>query len=168
VRVRGVAHYCEAAAAVERKKFWDYRHGHRKRLRELHAALQGALNEVCAQCLRYPKKVSTIGDVVTWLEKEIRALPYAIENANKNFMVYCLIGVLKMLQGHTECRHINGLGAIMNSCDASILDEVPDDIAKLSICIIKRWLSLYGLPYVTKAFRVEPEVRLVITMLQYS
>jgi hypothetical protein len=63
-----------------------------------------------------------------------------------------------MLQGHAKCRHIDGLGAIINSCDASILDEVPDDIAKLSAHIMKRWWSSYGLSNVTEAFRVELEV----------
>jgi hypothetical protein len=56
----------------------------------------------------------------------------------------------------------------MNLCYASILDDVPDNIAKLSAHIIKRWWSSYGLPYVTEAFRVEPEVRMLITALQYS
>jgi hypothetical protein len=36
----------EAAIAVEQKKFWDYCIGHRKRLRELCVALEGALNEI--------------------------------------------------------------------------------------------------------------------------
>jgi hypothetical protein len=67
-----------------------------------------------------------------------------------------------MLQGHVKCRHIDGLGIIMNSCDAFILDEVPDDIVKLSTRIVKRWLSSYVLPYVTEAFRVDPEVRLLL------
>jgi hypothetical protein len=87
-----------------------------------------ALNKIGAQCLPYPEKGSTIGDAVTLFEKEITALPDAIAQANKNFLVYCLVGVLKMLQGHAKCRHIDGLGIIMTSCDASILDEVPDDI----------------------------------------
>jgi hypothetical protein len=87
---------------------------------------------------------------------------------NKNILVYCLVGVLKMMQGHAKCHHIDELGSIKNSCDASILDEVSDDIAKLSACIVKRWWSSYGLPYVIEAFHVEPEVRLVITALQYS
>jgi hypothetical protein len=56
-----------------------------------------------------------------------------------------------------KCHHVDDLGAIMNSCDASI-----------SALIVKRWWSSYGLPYVTEAFRVEPEVRLLITALQYS
>jgi hypothetical protein len=88
--------------------------------------------------------------------------------ANKNFLVYCLLEVLKMLQGHAKCHHIDGLGAIMNSYDASIFDEVLDNIAKLSAHIVKRWWSSYGMPYVTEAFCVESEVRLLITTLQYS
>jgi hypothetical protein len=120
-----------------------------------------ALNKIGAQCLPYPEKGSTIGDAIALFEKEITALPDAIAQANKNFLVYCLVGVLKMLQGHAKCRHIDGLGIIMTSCDASILDEVPDDIVKLSARIVKRWWSSYGLSYVTKAFRVESEVRLL-------
>jgi hypothetical protein len=36
-----------------------------------------------------------------------------------NFLVYCLVGVLKMLQGHSECRHVDEPDAIMSSCDGS-------------------------------------------------
>jgi hypothetical protein len=67
-----------------------------------------------------------------------------------------------MLQWYAKCCHIDGLGAIINSCDVSILDEFLDNIAKLSTLIIKGWWSSYGLP---EAFRVEPEVRLLITAL---
>jgi hypothetical protein len=158
----------EAAVAAEWKTFWDYHLGHRKRRCELRAALEGVLNEIGARCLPYPEKGSTIGDVVMWFEKEIQTLWDAIAKANKNFLVYCLVGVLKMLQWHVNFYHIDGLGAIMNSSDASILDEVPDDIGKLAARIIKRWWSSYGLPDVTEAFRVELEVGFFITVLQYS
>jgi hypothetical protein len=46
----------------------------------------------------------------------------------------------------------------MSSCDASILDEIPDDIVKLTTCIVKRWWASHGQPYVTDAFSIEPEV----------
>jgi hypothetical protein len=65
-----------------------------------------------------------------------------------------------MLQEHARCRHVDGLESIMAACDASILDEVPENISKLSARIIKRWWSLHGLPYVTDAFCIELEVRL--------
>jgi hypothetical protein len=35
-----------------------------------------------------------------WFDEEIKALPNEIAKANKNFLVYCLVGVLKMLHGH--------------------------------------------------------------------
>jgi hypothetical protein len=158
----------KAAFVAEQKKIRDYCLRHRKRLHVLRMNLEGALNEIGVWCLPYPRKGSTISEVIAWFEKEIQALPDVIAKANKNFLVYCIIGVLKMLQGHAECHHVDGLGAIMNSCDASILDKVPDDIAKLAAHIVKMWWSSYGLPYVTEAFRVEPEMRLLITMSQYS
>jgi hypothetical protein len=93
----------KAAVVTEQKKIQDYCLGHRKRLRVLRMNLEGALNEIGAWCLSYPRKGSTIGEVIAWFEKEIQALPDVIAKANKNFLVYCLIGVLKMLQGHAEC-----------------------------------------------------------------
>jgi hypothetical protein len=104
--------------------------------------------------MSYPGKGSTISEIVAWFDKEIHVLPNVIVNANKNFLVYCLFGVLKTLQGHAECHHVDGLDAIMSSCDGSILDEIPDDIGKLTAHIVKRWWSSHGLPYVTDVFRV--------------
>jgi hypothetical protein len=83
--------------------------------------------------------------------------------ANKNFLVYCLVGVLKMLDENVECHHHDGLDAIMSSCDASIIDEKPDEIAKLAACIVKRWWTSHGLPYVTDVFRIELEVGIFVT-----
>jgi hypothetical protein len=90
----------EAEVATANKKFWDYYIGHHKRLRELCGDMEKAVNEIGVWCLSYPPKNSTIGEVITWFDKEIKALHDAIAMANKNFLVYCLIRVLKMLQGH--------------------------------------------------------------------
>jgi hypothetical protein len=82
------------------------------------------VNKIGTRCLPYPKKGSTIGNIVVWFTKEIRVQPSAIAKANKNFLVYCLIGVLKMLQEHAQCSHVDGLETIMAASNASILDEV--------------------------------------------
>jgi hypothetical protein len=58
------------------------------------------MNEIGVRCLSYPKKGSTISAIMAWFTQEIQALSDAIAKANKNFLVYCLVGVLKMLQ---EC-----------------------------------------------------------------
>jgi hypothetical protein len=107
----------------------------------------------------YPTKGSTIDKITTWFTKEIYALPDMIAKANKNFLVHCLVGVLKMLQEHARCSHVAGLETIMAACDASIFDEVSDDILKLSARIVKKWWSSYGLPYIAGAFHIEPEAR---------
>jgi hypothetical protein len=130
--------------------------------------LEKAVTEIGVRCLPYPKKGSTIGEITAWINKEIQALLDAIAKANKNFLVYCLVGVLKMLQERAGCCHLDRLENIMATCDASILDEVPEDISKLSPCIVKRWWSSYGLPYVTEAFHVKPEVKLFVFISRYS
>jgi hypothetical protein len=88
-------------------------------------------------------------------------LPNAIAKANKNFIAYCLVGVLKMLQEHAQCSHVKGLEPVMAACDASIFNEVPEDVVKLSAPILKEWWSSYGLPYVIQTVRLEPEVSLL-------
>jgi seryl-tRNA synthetase len=84
----------EADVALEQKKFWDYRLSHRRKLHDLHVELDKAVNEIGVRCLPYPGKGSTIGEIIEWFNKEIQALPNSIAKANKNFLVYCLVGVL--------------------------------------------------------------------------
>jgi hypothetical protein len=104
---------------------------------------------------------------VAWFTKEIQALLGVIAKENKNFIVYCLVGVLKMLQEHAQCPHVKGLEPVMAVCIASMFNEVPEDIAKLSARIVKKWWSSYGLPYVIETVHIEPEVRLFGFVLFY-
>jgi hypothetical protein len=114
-------------------------------------------------CLPYAGKGSTIDEIVEWFDKEIWALLGAITKANQNFLCYCLVGVLRMLYENADCDHLDWLEAIMNSYDASLLNGRPDEIAKLLGCIVRKWWSSHGLPYVMDIFCVVPEVRLFIT-----
>jgi hypothetical protein len=158
----------EVDLAVLRKMFWDYRLSHRRKLHDPHMELEMAVNEIGARCLPYPEKGSTISEIAAWFNKEIQVLPDAIAKANKNFTVYCLVGVLKMLQEHVRCCHLDGLESIMAVCHASIFHEVPENISKLSAHIVKRWWSLCGLPYVTEAFRIKSEVKFFVLVSQHS
>jgi hypothetical protein len=76
------------------------------------------------------------------------------------FLCYCLARVLRMLYKNVDCDHVEGLQTIMKSCDASILDYIPDKIGKLSGRIIRKWWASHGLPYVTELFHVTPKVRM--------
>jgi hypothetical protein len=71
--------------------------------------------------------------------------------------------VIAKANENAECRHLDGLDAIMSSCDASILDEIPNDIVKLAACIVKRWWASHGFPYMTNAFHVKLNVRVFVT-----
>jgi hypothetical protein len=104
-----VATYREVDIAAEQKKFRDYRIGHRRKLREIHVNLERAVNEIGMRCLPYPRKGSTIGKIISWFDKEIKALPNAITKVNTIFLVYCLVEVLKKLHGHAKCCHVDGL-----------------------------------------------------------
>jgi hypothetical protein len=42
----------------------------------------------------YPRKGSTIGEIIGWLTEEITALPATFAKANNNFVCYAIIGVL--------------------------------------------------------------------------
>jgi hypothetical protein len=109
------------------------------------------------------RKNSTIGEVVEWFDKEIQSLSGAIANVNKNFLCYCIAGILRLLYENANCGHIEGLEAIMNSCYASILDDIPEEIGKLSGCIVRKWWGSHGLLYVIDVFHVIPEVRIFAT-----
>jgi hypothetical protein len=61
----------EAEVAATHKKNRDYRIGHRKRLREPHMNLEKVMNEIGVRCLPYPRKKSTIGEIITWFDTEI-------------------------------------------------------------------------------------------------
>jgi hypothetical protein len=64
-----------------------------------------------------PRKNSTIGEVIGWFDKEIQTLPTAIMKANKNFLCYCIAGVLRLLY-ENGCSHVEELQTIMNSSNA--------------------------------------------------
>jgi hypothetical protein len=50
----------EARLEVVEKKFRDYRINRRRKLHDLHAELEGAMNEIGVWCLPYPEMGSTI------------------------------------------------------------------------------------------------------------
>jgi hypothetical protein len=69
-----------------------------------------------------------------------------------------------VLYENVNCDHLEGLETIMNSCDASILDDIPKEITKLSGRIVKRWWTSHGLPYTMIVFHVVPRgVRIFAT-----
>jgi hypothetical protein len=58
------------------------------------------------------------------------------------------------------CEHIEGLQLIMASCEASIPEDLPPELMKLTARIVKRWWSEHGLTDVANRLGKEPEVSL--------
>jgi hypothetical protein len=111
----------EAQVTKARADFQKYRVQHRRRLRDLYFDLEGVLGELGAQCLPYPGKGSTIGDIGRWFEGEVKSLPATFARANKNFACFAIAGVLRMLQEY-GCEHLSGLHPLASSNDASLYD----------------------------------------------
>jgi hypothetical protein len=140
-----------------RTKFKDYRRHHRKRLQDLRLNQEKAMNEFGAQCLPYPRKGSTISDIVRWFDEEIKAMPATFAKANRNFAYYAIIGVLWMLYD-SGCEHVPELQSLMSSCDASLLDNLPLELSKLTGHLVSRWWVEHGLPEAQNCLHKEPEV----------
>jgi hypothetical protein len=54
-------------------------------------------------------------------------MPTAFAECNKNITCYTLISVFKMLIG-VDCEHLLGLKKLALSYNASLLQDVPDDL----------------------------------------
>jgi hypothetical protein len=119
------------------------------------------MNEFDIGCLPYPGKKSTIGGIIEWFDNEIKALPATIVKANKKIVCYAIIGVLRMLYDN-GCDHIEGLQTIMGLCDASILQDLPEELTKLMGRLVKKWWTEHGLSDVTNCFRKRQQVRIFL------
>lgn len=115
------------------------------------------MREFGASCLPYSGKGITIGEIIGWFDKEIKYLPATFVKENKNFMCYAIVGVLRMLYDN-GCDNVEGLQKIMASCDATILENLPEELTKLTGHVVKKWWSEHGLPDAAGQLRRDPEV----------
>jgi hypothetical protein len=94
---------------------------------------------------------------------KVRALPTTFPECNKNITGSALVGgVFKMLVV-VECEHLLKLKKLALSCDASILQDVPDDIGRIAKKREKNWWTNHGLPYCMQ--KIEDENRVSFTTM---
>jgi hypothetical protein len=127
------------------------------------------VNEFGVRCPPYLEKSSTISDGVGWFDKEIdrvgwfdkeiKALSATIAKVNKNFVCFVVARVLRTLCDN-GCGHVEGLQTIMSSRDASISEDPPEEITKLTGHLVRKWWVKHGLPHVTEHFHITSEVRI--------
>jgi hypothetical protein len=103
------------------------------------------VREFGAWCLPFPGRGSAIREIVGWFDKEIKSLPNTFVKANKNFMCYAVVCVLRMLYD-SGCDHMVEVQDLMTSCDATILEDLPPELLKLACRLVKKCWTVRVLP----------------------
>jgi hypothetical protein len=147
----------EAEVATIHTMFQDYCMHHCKKLHDLCFTLEKVVNEFGASCLPYPGKGSTIGDIIGWFDEEIKALSATFVKVNKNFACYAIVGVLRMLY-NSGCDHLPKQQTLMPSCYASLLEDLPPELSKLTDRFVRKWWAEHGLPEAARPLCRELEV----------
>jgi hypothetical protein len=84
---------------------------------------------------------------------EVIAVMDTIWRLNDNFIVFSIKGVLSMLNGK-GCQEMGQLHDLVGSCDAMVLENVPDDVHKLADQIVRRWWKPHGFQEDLRRFKV--------------
>jgi hypothetical protein len=70
-----------------------------------------------------------------------------ISRLNNNFAILSIEGVLSMLNGE-GCQELGRLHDLDGSHDATVLEDVLEDVHKLVGRIVRKWWKPHGLPQV--------------------
>jgi hypothetical protein len=130
---------------LEAWSYTEYRQTARHRLRDLHEEVALSFEEVKVQCLPFPDKGAKVEEMIDWVVGEVKAVPDIVWRLNDNFTVLGIEGVLSMLHGE-GFQELGRLRDLAGSSDASVLEEVPEDVRKLARRIVWRWWKPHGLP----------------------
>jgi hypothetical protein len=144
-KVKAMEKSCAARVADIEKKMAkeveDYKFYHlkfRRSLRALHEILVSSLGEIGARCLMFPPKSAPNEDFFSWFEDEVKSLSGVFRQLNDNFVVLAIEGVLNMLRS-SGCRDLSALYQLVNSSDASVVEDVPAEVQKLADRLVSRW-----------------------------
>jgi hypothetical protein len=140
---------------------------HHQKLCELRFKLESAVREFGAWCLPFPGRGSAIREIVGWFDKEIKSLLNTFVKANKNFMCYAVVCVLRMLYD-SGCDHMAEVQDLMTSCDATILEDLPPELLKLACRLVKKCWTVRVLPSAARRLRKDPEVNYSSTSAAFS
>jgi hypothetical protein len=78
------------------------------------------------------------------------------KNTDKTITCYTLVGVFQIFVGH-GCKHLHGLKELALCCDASVLQDLPKGIGRISKKLVKNWWTKHGLPFSKNERRNDPE-----------
>jgi hypothetical protein len=83
--------------------------------------------EVKAQCLPFPAKDMKVEKMINWVAGEVQTMPITIWQLNNNFGILAIEGILIMLNKE-GCQKLSHLRGLATSSDASVLQDIPDDV----------------------------------------
>jgi hypothetical protein len=116
-----------------------------------------SLGELGGRCLEYPKMGGTIRGTLDWFKGEIQALPGTFTEANKNITCFVEAGILKMLE-EDGCGYVPELRILAASSDASMLRDIPEDIARR---LVRRWWTHHSLLYCMHHLKEDNQVSFI-------
>jgi hypothetical protein len=132
----------------ETQNYTDYHLNMRRCLHHLHEIVASMFDEVRVRCLPFPTKSVKVEEFIDWIAREVRIVPDTISQLNDNFIVLAIDGILNMLN-YECCQELGRLRRLAASSDASIVQDVSDNVQKLAGKIMRRWRKSHGLrPFV--------------------
>jgi hypothetical protein len=107
-------------------------------LHELHDTVASSFDKVKAQCLSFPDKGGKVEEMIDWVVGEVKGVPDDVWWLNDKFVILGIEGVLSMLN--------SDLCNLVGSRDDAVLEDVPEDVHKLTGWIVQKWWKPHGLP----------------------
>jgi hypothetical protein len=105
--------------------------------------------------LPFTDKGVKVEEMIDWVVSEVKVVLDTVWRLNDNFTILGIEGVLSMLNGK-GVQELGQLRDLAGSSDASILQQVREDVHKLAGRIKRRWWKPHGLP---KALHRQEEAR---------
>jgi hypothetical protein len=112
---------------METRSYPEYLQSVRHRLRELHETMASSFNEVQVWCFPFPNGAVKVEEMIEWVTKVVKTVSSTIWQLNDNFTVLDVEGVLNMLNNE-GCHELGRLRELAASSDASVLQDVPENV----------------------------------------
>jgi hypothetical protein len=127
-----------------------------KRLAELRRNTEASVATLGWQSSEFPTGAS-MSDFFSWFQKEIKLMPTAFTECNKNITCYTLVSVFQMLVGE-GCEHVPELKELALSYNELVLQDFPTETGWVAKRHVKNWWTKHGLPYYMKQIKEKNRV----------
>jgi ElaB/YqjD/DUF883 family membrane-anchored ribosome-binding protein len=120
---------------TEHEKVRRFQNSLLKKLADLRGNTEASVAALWGRCVEFPYD-AFVSDLLKWFQVEVAAMPIAFAECNDNITCYALIGIFEMLVGE-GCDHLAELKKLALSCDASLLEDFPEDLGRIAKRLVK-------------------------------